>query len=52
LLNRLFFFLDVLLCLWISVHKEINHDFPFFITRDLTTELKDLTSEEPEDVSD
>lgn len=38
--------------LWISVHKEINDDIPRLIAWNITSELKDLTSEEPEAISD
>ena len=45
-------FSDGLLGLWVSVHEEINDDIPRLVAGDIASELEDLTSEEPEAVSD
>ena len=37
-----------LLCLWVSVHEEINHNFPRSVTWDFTSELEHFTGKEPE----
>jgi hypothetical protein len=34
--------------LWVSVHKEINHNIPRGVTGNFSSELKNLTSEQPE----
>jgi hypothetical protein len=39
------------LCFGVSVHEQINHDFPVFFTGDIATELEDFASKEPEAVS-
>jgi len=33
------------------VHEEINHDFPFLVTGDVSSELEDFAGKEPEAVS-
>ena len=45
-------FSDGFLGLWVSVHEEINNDIPRLVAGDIASELEDLTSEEPEAVSD
>ena len=45
-------FSDGFLGLWVSVHEEINDDIPRLVAGDIASELEDLTSEEPEAVSD
>jgi hypothetical protein len=43
---------DGLLGLGVSVHEEIDHDGPFLVAGNITTELEDLAGEEPEAVGD
>lgn len=43
---------NLLLRLRVSVHEEINNHIPGLVAWDITSKLEDLTSEEPEDVSD
>jgi hypothetical protein len=44
-------FSDGFLGLWVSVHEEINDDIPRLVAGDIASELENLTSEEPEAVS-
>jgi hypothetical protein len=43
-------FVRNLFAFWVSIHEEIDHYIPFFVTRDVVSELKGLPSKKPEHV--